>query len=305
VVTFLSPPDNSEWLGILRIGLGAEVTLYCASLWADWNYLFAGSGQAVITRQLSEAIISTESLAMPTVGRLVATASHFGIKEETAMLLAWGFLLGAGVFLAAGILSRASAIVAWFLHLCVAKSGGMVSYGVDSFMTIGLFYLMLAPLPDRYALDRKLWGGRALDPGRLGFFRRVLQVHLCVVYLFSGITKSLGVGWWDGSNIWRALIRPPFNILSPDLIAAWGFLLPAIGISICLIEIGYPVLIWSKRTRGIWLALVCSMHLATGLTMGMHLFAITMIVLNVSAFGPGLRSELRASLAQAPPTLAS
>jgi uncharacterized membrane protein YqaE (UPF0057 family) len=30
------------------------------------------------------------------------------------------------------------------------------------------------------------------------------------------------------------------------------------------------------------------MHLGIGLTMGMYLFALIMIVLNVAAFGPGL-----------------
>jgi len=29
--------------------------------------------------------------------------------------------------------------------------------------------------------------------------------------------KFLGKGWWDGSNLWRSLIRPPFNLVPPDL----------------------------------------------------------------------------------------
>ncbi|MDQ2659664.1 MAG: hypothetical protein M3Y03_04515, partial [Verrucomicrobiota bacterium] len=48
---------------------------------------------------------------------------------------------------------------------------------------------------------------------------------------------------------------------------------------------GYPVLIWPKRTRLVWLIATCGMHLAIGLTMGMYLFALIMIVLNLAAFG--------------------
>jgi hypothetical protein len=72
------------------------------------------------------------------------------------------------------------------------------------------------------------------------------------------------------------------------------YLFPVGGIVICLLEISYPIFIWDQRTRGIWLAAICAMHVAIGLTMGMYLFASIMIVLNIAAFGAGLgvaRSE--------------
>jgi hypothetical protein len=153
-------------------------------------------------------------------------------------------------------------------------------------MTIGLFYLMLSPLPDRYSLDWRLRKSRPKDPQILGFWRRVVQLHLCVIYFFSGLTKCLGSGWWDGTNIWRALTRPPFNIVPPEILVRWKYFLPVLGISICLIETGYPVFIWLKKTRMIWLICVLGMHIAIGLTMAMYLFALIMIVLNVAAFGP-------------------
>ena len=63
--------------------------------------------------------------------------------------LAWACLLVAGCGLVIGFASRASAIGAWFLHLCAAKSGGFVSYGMDNFMTIGaiLFDVVAAAGP--------------------------------------------------------------------------------------------------------------------------------------------------------------
>jgi hypothetical protein len=155
-------------------------------------------------------------------------------------------------------------------------------------MTIGLFYLMLSPLPDRYSLDRRWRKFRPKDPQVLGFWRRVLQLHMCLIYFFGGITKCLGSGWWNGANIWRALTRPPFNIVPPEILVRWKYFLPVLGISICLIETGYPVFIWLKKTRMIWLICVLGMHIAIGLTMGMYLFALIMIILNAAAFGPGV-----------------
>ena len=113
----------------------------------------------------------------------------------------------------------------------------------------------------------------------------MLQVRLCFVYFIGGLAKSLGNAWWDGSNHWRSLIRPPFNLVPPDLLVQFKYALPLLGISICLLEVSYPVFIWLNRTRRIWLACILVMHAAIGLTMGLYLFALVMIVMNLAAFG--------------------
>jgi len=313
---FLFPAETDHWLAVLRVGLGIQIVLYALSLKNDWNYLFARTGQELIGPELSEALLFAESPFVPRLGWLTALGARVGLGEWTVLSITWWILLLAGGCLIAGVLSRWSAVLAWFVHLCAAKSGGLIAYGVDSFMTIGLFYLMLSPLPDRLSLDQ-LWrdfrsqdgpwsrralgdvGGRAVRPSEgerasqlLGFWRRVLQVHLCLIYFFGGLTKALGSGWWDGSNLWRALIGPPFNLIAPEILVRWKYLFPVAGMSIVLLEIGYPFFIWSNRTRAVWLVCICGTHVAIGLTMGMYLFALIMIVLNVAAFGPGfLRAE--------------
>jgi hypothetical protein len=291
---FLFPAETDDWLTVLRLGLGVQTTLYSLSLRNDWNDLLGGADRGIVTRNLAEALLSLESYFAPRLGWLVALGVRVGLREEIVLSIAWICLLVAGCGLLIGLACRYSAVLAWFLHLCAAKSGGFMSYGVDNFMTIGLFYLMLSPLPDRYSLDWRLRELRAKNPQLLGFWRRVLQLHLCFIYFFSGLTKCLGSGWWDGSNIWRALIRPPFNVIDPEILVRWNYLFPVAGIFICLLEIGYPFFIWSSKTRKIWLITVCAMHAGIGLAMGMYLFAFVMIVLNVAAFGPGLiRTELR------------
>jgi hypothetical protein len=42
------------------------------------------------------------------------------------------------------------------------------------------------------------------------------------------------------------------------------------------------------KTRFFWLVCILAMHAAIGLTMGMYLFALVMIVLNLAAFGVGI-----------------
>jgi hypothetical protein len=291
IADFLFPAESDTWLAILRIGLGLQVILYALSLQGDWNHLLAGTGHGLISRNLGEAILSLESPVVPRLGWLIGLGKYFGLPEETVLSIAWICLLGASCALIVGIFCRLSAILAWFLHLCAAKSGGFVSYGVDTFMTIGLFYLMLSPLPDRYSLDRQWRKCQPKDRQLLGFFRRVLQLHLCLIYFFSGLTKCLGSGWWNGANLWRSLIRPPFNIIDPETLIRWEYLFPIAGVFICVLETGYSFFIWRRQTRRIWFTCICGMHIAIGLTMGMYLFALIMIILNAAAFGPDLFSR--------------
>ena len=293
LANFLFPVQSDQWLTFLRVGLGLQVTTWTLSLVNDWSYLFSATGAGFITRDLAEGVLAIESPLVPRLGWLVELGSRLGLSEETMLSAIWICLLCAGCGLLLGLASRFCAVLCWFLHLSAAKSGGFITYGVDNFMTIGLFYLMLSPLPDGLSLERWL-RNRQLQPSlQSGFFRRVLQLHLSVIYFFSGVTKCLGSGWWDGSNIWRALTRPPFNIIPPEILVKWGYVLPVLGIAICIIETGYPLFIWPGRTRLLWLGAVIAMHVAIGIAMGMYLFALVMIVLNLAAFGPGVLHSRR------------
>lgn len=270
---------------MLRIGLGLQVIVYALFLRSDWHYLFASIGKGLVGRELGEAIASFDSPLIPKLGWLIAVGRSLNMSEETVLSVAWVCLLSAGCFLLLGLLSRPAAILAWFVHLCAAESGGLLAYGADAFMTTALFYLMLSPLPGPYSFDHWVAKTKPKNSQLLGFWRRVLQVHLCFVYFIGGLAKCLGNGWWDGSNLWRSLIRPPFNLVSPEILVRFKYALPVLGILICLLEVSYPVFIWLKRTRRIWLVCILAMHAAIGLMMGLYLFALVMIVMNLAAFG--------------------
>jgi hypothetical protein len=288
---FLFPPETDKWLGALRIGMGLQVAVYALFLRSDWHYLFASTARSLVSRKLGEAITSFDSPLIPKLGWLVAVGGYAHIDEDAVLSIAWGCLLCMGLLLLLGLFSRPAAIIAWFLHLCAAESGGLFAYGADNFMTTGLFYLMLSPLPDRYSFDHWLLQVELRNPQFLGFWRRVLQVHMCFVYFIGGLAKCLGTGWWDGSNLWRSLTRPPFNLISPDILVRFKYALPILGISICLVELGYSFFIWIRKTRLFWLVCILAMHAAIGLAMGLYLFALVMIVLNLAAFGIGMSRE--------------
>jgi len=284
---FFFPITSDRWLSILRWGLALQVCLYGLSLRRDWSFLYA-TGRGLIDRALTEQLFSLESLFTPRMGWLVRLGIFLGFSETRVLDFIWMALVIAGCCLGLGLLCRSAAISAWLLHLCSVKSGGMMSYGMDNFTTIGLFYLMVAPLPDEYSLDHQWRKWQTKNPRLHGFFRRGLQLHLCFIYFFGGMTKSLGTGWWNGESVWRALTCPPFNIIAPQNLIVFRHFFPLVGIMICLLEAGYPVFIWLKKTRLVWLAGILGMHIGIAMTMGMYLFASIMIILNLAAFGPGL-----------------
>jgi hypothetical protein len=289
VEEFLFPRDSDSWLAILRIGIALQTTIYCFSLRADWMDLFSLQSAGIIRRDLSEALLSANSHFIPRLGWLVNFATYFGATEQTAITAAWWTLLTGAFFLLFGLFSREAAIITLFFHLCAVKSTSGLTYGVDNFVSIGLFYILIAPLPDQWAADCWLRRVSRKNLHLQGFHRRILQLHLCLIYFFGGIAKCAGPGWWNGVSIWRALIRPPFNLLPPETLIAAKNLLPFLAISVCLLETGYPLFIWLRKTRAFWLAAIITMHLAIGLAMGLYGFALVMIILNLAAFGSDLR----------------
>ena len=150
--------------------------------------------------------------------------------------------------------------------------------GVDGFGS-----LSRRPLPDALALDylRKT----RTKPKQAGVCWRVLQLHMCIIYFFSGLTKALGVSWWNGTALWRSLTSPPYDVISPQIWATLAPVIPVLGIGVWVLELGYPIFIWLRKTRFVWFLGIIFMHVAIAVTMGLYLFALVMIVLNLAAFG--------------------
>jgi hypothetical protein len=284
---FLFEPQSSIWLSALRIGLGLQVLFYVFSLRGDWLEVLSQENQGLIRRDLTEAMLSADSPLIPRAGWIVDIGAYLGLSEKTALYWLWTILMLTALLVVVGIFCRATSIVTWLLYVCTAKSAEMLSYGVDNFTIIGLFYLAIAPLPDAWSLDAQ-WRRIPMRSASLyGLHRRVLQLHMCIIYFFGGIAKCAGRGWWNGTSLWRALTRAPFDVVPPEILIRGAFFLPLLGILVCVIEATYPIFIWPEKTRLPWFVGIVAMHVAIALLMGMYLFAGIMIVLNLAAFGPG------------------
>ncbi|MFM8435933.1 MAG: hypothetical protein ACKOBP_11450, partial [Planctomycetia bacterium] len=73
--------------------------------------------------------------------------------------------------------------------------------------------LLVGPSGGVLSLDAALGRGDPRPSVRANIALRLLQVHLCVVYLFSGCGKLLGASWWEGTALWGAIANEQYRTL--------------------------------------------------------------------------------------------
>src|SRR5439155_18566055 len=124
-----------------------------------------------------------------------------------------------------GFCTRVVAVLAWLAAQSYIQRSPISLYGQDTILNFALFYLMIGPSGAALSVDRlieryaKTWRvlrarssprkGSTLRPEddtlELGppapsisanLALRLLQVHICIVYLASGLSKLQGPSWW-------------------------------------------------------------------------------------------------------------
>ncbi len=279
-------PETAKPLAILRIGTPCILIAQAISV-RKYLYPLVGS-LGIIQTDI------TDSLTLRYVPRLewaVRIGHKFNISEERVIIvcfIAYIFFLS---LLAIGWKTRFTALFAWLLHLSFNSSGAASIYGAYEFSNIALFYCFVMPTGSALSIDSWLNPNKKPHPLSNALSRRVLQWHMCIVYMFSGIEKATGRQWWNGEAIWRALIREdmPFNF-------SWLAFVPAIAMIACwftlVVEIGYAVFIWMPATRKIWLALITLLHAGIAIFLGLWFFSATLLTMNYAAFYPFKESRL-------------
>ena len=114
---------------------------------------------------------------------------------------------------------------------------------------------------------------------------RVMQLHLCITYLCSGLMKSAGEQWWNGELLWRSLNLPVYRQFDMTWLANWPALLVVGGWLTLFLEIGYCIFIWHRNTRWIWIIAMLGLHLGIAIFLGLQFFGFTMCILTFSVFG--------------------
>ena len=164
----------------------------------------------------------------PALGLPIFSVWFHITNPATMWLVHTAFLVAFGLF-TVGLFTRVTSVLTWFGTLCYIHHSQVTLFGQDTMQTILVFYLMIAPSGATLSLDalRKRFraakvlmaaGGRPVpwadaalagpQPSWLAnVMVRMFQIHFCVIYMSSGLSKLKGTTWWNHSAGWMTLVR--------------------------------------------------------------------------------------------------
>ncbi len=280
---FFLLPSGSKPLAAFRIAFGIFAVAEVLCLRPNWLDLLGNDG-------IVQWVISKELFAIQGVPHIFHVAEAllpWGLSaDHTVYLVMYGYVF-ALIALTFGFFTRTFAVIAWLLHILIWNTGNLYGYGVESFTRVCLFYFVFMPVSEWWALDAPRQGTTASDSWGATLTVRILQLHLCIVYLTSGIAKIQGVQWRDGEAMWRVLCQPGYAQFDMLWLADIPGIFPVLAWSVLFLELGYAVLIWPASTRPFMLGGMIAMHVGIGVFMGLWGFAIVMILMNIGAFAAG------------------
>jgi len=227
----------------------------------------------------------------------------FAFSSPTAVRALVLVTLVAAACLALGLATPVAAWVALIGFLSAVNRTPLTVFGFDDALGMLLIPVAIGPAGAVLSLDRRLGiatsGDRPSVSANIAL--RILQVHLCVVYFFSGIAKLLGASWWEGTALWGAAANSRYRTLDLTWLARHPLLVNLLTLGTVFWEVSYAALVWPRLTRRLAIAMGIFVHLGIGLAMGMKEFALAMIAANL-AFVPAAtwRSLLSRFLVERP-----
>jgi hypothetical protein len=280
---FWFTPQEPHTLALLRI-LGGAMLLYTHLVWTINLGAFVGP-HAWLTRD-------TVALMNQSADGRIYIWSYLAWTDSPAVI--WTLHIAALIVLAmltVGLWTRVTSILAFVITLsyCHRLTGSL--FGLDQINAFIATYLMLGSCGAAWSVDRWLaqrHGEIAPPQPAVGtnIAIRLLQVHMCVIYLFGGIGKMRGQSWWDGSALWFGFANLEYQSLDMTWTVHAPWLVALLTHVTVFWETFYCFFVWPKLTRPICLALAVAVHFGIGLCLGMWTFGLAMIVANMAFVPP-------------------
>jgi hypothetical protein len=231
----------------------------------------------------------------PATGNPKLSWSHFNYTyvAQSPKLMWTIHICALGVFLLLmlGLFSRTMALLAFLLAVSYAnRVTPGAFFGLDKINCMLAMYLMIGPCGARYSIDR-LWRLRrgntevpASPSANLAI--RLIQVHMCIIYLFSGIAKAAGYQWAIGAATWLSFDMAEYRSLDMTWMASHPLLMNFMTHVTVFWELSYCALVWPALTRPWVLGMAILVHGGIALFLGMPTFGLVMLIGNLAFVSP-------------------
>jgi hypothetical protein len=220
-----------------------------------------------------------------------------------------------------GFCTRVTSVLAWLAAMSYIQRSPTTLFGVDTIMNLVLIYLMIGPSGAALSVDRliqryaKAWGllrargsarkvqaADALASERpapsisANLALRLLQVHVCFVYMASGLSKLQGNAWWQGTSTWATMANYEFSPVHFAPYAAylrylcqhrwlWEVVMQGGVLFTLVFEIAFAFAVWNRWLR--WPMILGAVLLHTGIAIFMGLTTFSLMMLSaVASFVP-------------------
>ncbi len=206
--------------------------------------------------------------------------------------------------LTVGLFTRVVSILAWIVTVSYCQRLTGAFFGLDQVNAMLAMYLMVGPSGAVYSLDR--WRARRAGQGTVGptisanLAIRLIQLHLCVIYLFGGIAKMRGEMWWDGSAVWYAVANLEYQSIDMTWLVHYPGFIALLSHLTVFWETFYCALVWPRQTRPVVLAVAVAVHGGIACCLGMITFGLAMLIVNLAFVPPELVHRLLARSRRAP-----
>ncbi|HEY4234067.1 MAG TPA: HTTM domain-containing protein [Lacipirellulaceae bacterium] len=287
---FWFTPTNPATLSMIRV-LAGMMLFYTHLVWSfDLSAFFGQNGW--LPAQMMHDLHQFANGGPDAPPRLIW--SYFNYIQTPSIL--WTVHIAAlfvFFFLTIGFFSRIMAVLAYVIAVSYAnRVTPGAFFGLDMINCLLAMYLMLGPCGARYSIDR-IWrlrrGGPVEVPPSVtaNLAIRLLQLHMCIIYLFSGLGKLQGQSWWSGEAAWISSANLEYQyLLDMTRLANHPWLINLMTHTIAFWELTYCALIWPRLTRPWVLLLAIFIHGGVAVAYGMPTFGLVMLIGNLAFVSP-------------------
>ena len=279
---------NPVTLAVIRI-LAGGMLFYTHLIWALNSNDFFGP-HAWMTNEVVKQVNDS----------VFAWSWFHWIESSIGVTILHAAALAVFALLTLGCYTRVVSVLAFLTAVAYANRIPAAMFGLDQVNTIIAFYLMIGPCGARFSIDA--WRRRRRDRGTeampiepsisANIATRLLQVHLCVIYFFAGVSKLQGPAWWNGTAIWGAVANLEYQSIDLTWLADWPLTVNFLTHTVIVWELSYCIFVWHRSTRPIVLLIAVAMHAGIACCLGMITFGTAMIIANMAFVSPALIEAL-------------
>lgn len=294
---FWFTPARPHTLCVLRFLTGAML-LYCHLVLASDLSAFVGADAWMsneMSRQLHDGAFGWSDWARSYLWH-IESPTVISIHHAITITVTAMFMLG--------LLTRFALPLALFLQLMYLHRLTGALFGLDQIVTYSTMYLALTPCGSCFSIDailRRRFQARLGDSRFLSWLwpddspsiaanigTRLLQLHLCVIYLFGGLSKARGDTWWNGSAVWYAVSNYEYQSLDMTWLSRYPAIISALTNATLFWEVFYCALVWPRVTRPFVIGIAFIVHASIAAGLGMITFGSMMIFANGIFLSPRL-----------------